>query len=391
MPNQVQHTKRNSTIGYFGAFIILGISMAILGPSLPHLAENTSVKISVISSLFVARSAGYMLGSWVAGHLFDRFSGHRLLTITLLLMVVLLVSIPSQSLLLVLTAVLFLLGATEGSLDVGGNALLIWVHRVGVGPYMNALHSFFGVGAFLTPIFIAQALQVSGDIALGYWWLVLLAIPVAFWVVRLPSPEPLSDTKGDDYLDGDKPSFMPILAIVFYLFLYVGVEIGFGGWVYSYALEMGLANKSSAAYLTSAFWGAFTLSRFLNIWVATHLRPRTMLIADMVGCLLSVGIILLWPHSSIALWAGTIGLGISIASIFPTTINLAERRFTLTGKVTSWFFIGSGFGGMFFPWLMGQFFDKAGPQTTMFIILANLILATVIIFGVAAQPHKEIY
>ena len=35
------------------------------------------------------------------------------------------------------------------------NPLLVWVHGDEVGPAMNGLHFFFGVGAFLSPIIIA--------------------------------------------------------------------------------------------------------------------------------------------------------------------------------------------------------------------------------------------
>ena len=38
--------KRKQSIGYFGAFIALGMGMAVLGPSLPRLAENTGSTIS---------------------------------------------------------------------------------------------------------------------------------------------------------------------------------------------------------------------------------------------------------------------------------------------------------------------------------------------------------
>jgi FHS family Na+ dependent glucose MFS transporter 1 len=385
------HAKRDSTIGYFGSFILLGLAAAILGPSLPYLAKNTNTLLDEISVLFVVRSLGYLLGSWISGHMFDRFPGHRLLSFGLILMVLTFVFVPQLTFLWILAVVMFILGFAEGAIDVGCNALLVLVHHEGVGPYMNALHSFFGIGALLAPIFIAQSLKISGDITLGYWLLMILIIPVIFWIGRLPSPEP--KTSRDPNRDEEKISLrkaaIPIFGSVFLLFLYVGVEGGFGGWIYTYALEMDLANSSNAAYITSAFWGTFTLFRFLSIPLAARLRPRTILYTDLAGCLLSVGIIMLWPHSRVAIWVGAIGLGASLASIFPTTITLTERRITLTGQITSWFFIGAGLGSMFFPWLIGQFFATTGPISTMVIILANLILATLLLFGIAAQPHKE--
>jgi hypothetical protein len=35
---------------------------------------------------------------------------------------------------------------------------------------------------------------------------------------------------------------------------------------------------------------------------------------------------------------------------------------------------------MFLPWLIGQFFEAVGPQTTMWIILADLLAAILVFF-----------
>jgi len=386
MPN-----KNHYTLGYFGSFIILGFAAAIIGPSLPHLAEQTGTLINEISVLFLTRATGYFIGSWVAGHLYDRFAGHRVLTFGLLLSVVVLVLIPELSVLWLLTVVVLLLGFAEVFIDVVGNAMLVLVHRDKVGPYITALHSFFGVGSFLAPIFIAQSLLISEDIALGYWMVAALIIPIAIWIGRLDSPESPAKNDQDQHeaKEALRSVLIPILGTVFLLFLYVGVEMGFGGWVYTYTLELGLANQSEAAYITSAYWGAFTIFRFLSIILARRIRPRTMLFADLIGGLISVGIIILLPHSRIALWAGSIVLGASLASVFPTAITLVERRTTLTGKITSWFFIGGGLGSMFFPWFMGQIFTSVGPQSIMLIILVILVLTILLLFGIVKQPRKE--
>ena len=46
-----------------------------------------------------------------------------------------------------------------------------------------------------------------------------------------------------------------------FMSFYVGAEVGVGGWLYSYAIAMELADTTSAAYLTSVYWGAFMLGR----------------------------------------------------------------------------------------------------------------------------------
>ncbi|MEZ4592581.1 MAG: hypothetical protein R3D55_15765 [Chloroflexota bacterium] len=76
-----------------------------------------------------------------------------------------------------------------------------------------------------------------------------------------------------------------------------------------------------------------------------------------------------------ALWAGTIGLGLSMSVIFPTTLALAEHTLSLSGQMTSYFFVGASLGAMIVPWLIGQLFEQVGPIITMITILITLLLA----------------
>lgn len=369
--------RLTKTAGYFAAFVALGLITASLGPTLPGLAEHTQSLLSEVSFLFTARSLGYLLGSFLGGRLYDRLPGHPVMGGMLLLMVGMMALAPLMPLLWLLTLVLLALGTAEGTVDVGGNTLLVWVHRHRVGPFMNGLHFFFGVGAFLSPIIIAQAVLMSGDITWAYWILALLIAPVAIWLLRMPSP-------ADQTLDEDgvpvkaRVNKLLVFLIAIFFFLYVGAEVSFGGWIFTYTVALNLASETAAAYLTSAFWGALTAGRLLAIPIAARFRPRYILLGDLLGCIISVMIMLLWPGSLVAAWAGTLGIGVSMASIFPTTLSLAERRMTITGQVTGSFFVGASLGGMTLPWIIGQLFESIGPRVTMFAILINVILALAI-------------
>lgn len=364
--------KRKQTIGYYSAFVSLGLATAALGPALPYLAAQTGSELSQISILFSMKAAGYLVGSIIGGRLYDRLPGHKVMVAGLVGVIITMAMTPLLSLLWLLGAILFLLGATEGAVDVGGNTLLVWVHRRKVGPFMNALHLFFGVGTFLAPIILAQSVLRSDGISWGYWLIALAIAPVALWLLRLPTP---AAPDHEDDKDGLSNIWLLTLIVIFF-FLYVGAEVSFGGWVFTYTLEMGLADEASAAYLTSIFWGAFTIGRLFSIPIASRLRPQWILSIDLVGCLLGLGLILFYPGSQVALWGGTAILGLSMASIFPTMITFAERRMTLTGTITSWFFVGGSSGGIFFPWLIGQLFKPVGPQVTIIINLIAILAAS---------------
>ncbi|TEU10667.1 MAG: MFS transporter [Anaerolineales bacterium] len=368
------------TMGYYAAFVALGLSAASLGPTLSGLAKHTQTRLHEISFLFMARSLGYLFGSLLGGRSYDRVSGHPVMATALIVMAVMITLAPLMSLLWLLTAVLLILGVAEGTLDVGGNTLLVWTHRDKVGPFMNGLHFCYGAGAFLSPILVAQAVLMSGDITWAYWVLALLMLPTAVWLLRLSSSTTQAASR-------DKPvgqvnhrstgahERLLVALIALFFVLHVGAESSFGGWVYTYAVALELTSETVAAYLTSAYWGSLTLGRLLVIPLAARFRPRSILLGDLVGCLAGVGVILLWPNSLTALWLGTLVLGLSIASLFPVSLSLAERCTTITGQVTGWLLVGASVGGMSLPSLIGQLFESVGPRVTMLAIMVDLVVA----------------
>ena len=366
-------TDRLRTAVYFIIFITIGLASAVIGPTLPNLATNTKTALSEIGFLFTARSLGFMIGSLLGSRLFDRIPGHWLLAATVAMISATLGLIPVVNHIWLLTIILFFLGVAENMVDVGCNTFITWIHRENVSPYMNALHFFFGVGAFLSPIVVAQVLLRSDGISGAYWLLALVILPVSLLVGLLPSPTAVHQQT--DEQTNQSINYRLIILVMAFLFLYVGVEIGFGGWVFTYATQTKLVEETAAAYLTSAFWGALTVGRLVAIPLATRLRPSTVLRMDLIGALVSISLILIWSNSTAILWLGAIGLGFSFASIFPTTIALAERRMPLTGKITGWIFIGAGLGSMTIPWLMGYFLESVAATAVLWIILLGLILA----------------
>ena len=372
--------KTSATIGYYLAFITLGLIAAVIGPTLPSLAERTHTHLDEISILFTTRSLGYLLGTLAVGHAFDRWRGHPLIAAMLVTIAVLMALIPVIPVLWVLALVLFVLGISESAIDVGCNSLLIWLYREKVSPVMNGLHFCFGLGAFIAPIVIAQVVLATGDITWAYWLLALIILPGAFWLPRLPSPTlqviPHEQRTG-------RASFVLVFLIALFMFLYVGAEGAFGAWVFTYATTLGLSDVTAAAYLTSAFWGALTVGRFVGIALAARFKPRTILFCDLMVCAASLGVIVLWSHSSVLLWLGAIGTGLGMASIYPAMLSLAERWMTITGQITGWISLGAGAGGMFLPWLIGQLFVRIGAPVTMLVILADVGVAMVVLVALA--------
>jgi FHS family Na+ dependent glucose MFS transporter 1 len=354
-------------IGYYLAMLAVGLVAASLGPTLGNLAAQTNSDVNAISNLFIARPLGYLLGSFLFGRLHDRWPGHSLIVAASLSVAAALAVAPLLSSLWLLLALMVVLGVAEAGLEVGPNALLMWQYGEKSGPYLNGLHFCFGLGAFVAPLVVALN---GGALTATYWTLAVLALPPALWLVTRPSPPLPAPVPASAERPGAN---VWLLALCFLFFLlYVGGEVGFGNWIYSYAVALGLTNKVTAAYLNSAFWGMLTVGRLLSIPLATRLRPRTVLALDLAGSALGAGLVL-FANGPVMVWAGTLLTGLSMASVFPTLLNFAGRRVTLTARITGLFFVGGSLGAMLLPRLTGFLFEPVGPRVALVVVLSAVM------------------
>jgi len=198
-----QRRRVSQTGACCAAFVALGLTVGSLGPTLSALAEQTHVGLSVISYLFTARALGYVLGALRGGSCLiadpairnGRDDGRNGWYDD---------SGPTDAHLWLLLVLMLILGASEATIDVGANTLLVWVHRDGVAPFMNAMHSFFGVGAFIAPIVVAQTVSFNYPSTHCYFVLALLLLPVAAFLLRLPSPVGHSTGKRKDTIQTNR-------------------------------------------------------------------------------------------------------------------------------------------------------------------------------------------
>src|SRR5262245_35979673 len=373
------------TILYSLAFIALGLGSGALGPTLPALAAQTNAEMKQISNLFIARSFGTMIGSWLIGRFYDRKAGHPLLASSLLAAAATLALMPSAKLLPVLFVLTAFLGIALASINVGGNALIALVHGEGVRPFISVLHFAFGLGGLLAPALVSQLERRADFLHLTYWLLGLAIIPVALITFLSPSPA-LVDRIGG----GSKAAAAPSLMIAFFAvfcFLQIGAEATAMGWYFSYAIERGM-NAQTAAYVNSGFWAAFTVGRLATIWMSLRFNAVPLIAVSLsISLLLVLGLLVFAPAPAV-LWLGAIGLGAAVAPVFPNAFGLAERLLGLSGKVTGLILVGSSMGGMFWPWLTGQFFKSHGPQVMALVVGLNLLGALAILALLTSRTEK---
>jgi FHS family Na+ dependent glucose MFS transporter 1 len=158
-----------------------------------------------------------------------------------------------------------------------------------------------------------------------------------------------------------------------FLFFYVGAEIAFSGWIYTYALNLNLADETTAAYLTSAFWLTFTLGRLFSIPLATRFKPQQLIAAALAGCLIILGVAFVMQPSSTFAWTLAMGLGFCMAPIWPSGFTLAGQSVRLTSRVSGIILLGDSLGFMVLPWVVGQVLQGVGPQAMTTLVFLSLV------------------
>jgi FHS family Na+ dependent glucose MFS transporter 1 len=395
-PIQSPSARQRQTTGYFALFVYMGLGSAVLGPTLPALAQQVGRPVGDMGLLFLAGSLGFTAGTALGARIFDRVPGHLVLAVAQIFSLAMLALYPFAPSLEVLASIIAVRGLADGAINTGGNTLLVWTHGDNVGPYMSALHFFFGVGAFVSPLLVAQVVNVPGGYRWAYWILASIAVLIGVWLLTLRGgPRPHGQPAGaGSGRQETRPAVTrlthPVVLSAFvFLFFYVGAEIAYGGWLYTYATQLHLADVQSAAYLTSAFWLSFTIGRLLSIPMATRLRAMPIVFIGLGGCLAALGVLMAVPGSSVVLWAVTVGLGFFIAPIYATGFTLAGQSVTFTARVGGVILLGDSLGGMLLPWLVGPVIGLAGPRALIYLVFGSLVCCTLAFLGLLRAGRKR--
>jgi FHS family Na+ dependent glucose MFS transporter 1 len=216
------------------------------------------------------------------------------------------------------------------------------------------------------------------------------AVPIALFLVVLPG-SPQHVHKQDENSNGHENllKYLPVIVTgMLFLFFYVGSEVTFGNWIYTYTLTLNLGSATQAAYLTSGFWLAFTIGRLISIPVAARFKPEQILAVALAGCIVILSLTMAVPGSHTILWASTLGLGFFMAPVWPTGYNLAGQSVKLTATISSVILLGDSLGGMVLPWLTGQVLERFGAQSMTWLVFTSLVLNLLVFLVMLKQRRK---
>lgn len=305
----------------------------------------------------------------------------------------------------------------------GGNVLALNTWGPEAGPHMQALHFSFAIGAFVAPILAKMALgsseprdlpvgekgnqsaprpvpTVSAPLALPHrlgaeflWSYVVIGtylLVVSFFFFILYSKSGSARDKSKAAVQKHrvaKHHYALIVLLFLFFFCYVGAEVTYGSYIFTYAKVFAEMNENEAAALNSVFWGAFAACRGVAIFCAACLYPGTMILLSLLGSAAASSCLAFLARHAASLWAGTALYGASMATIFPSGISWLEQYTVIQGKAASLFVVGAALGEMCIPaavgYLQGRFSHLPVVMYTALATSAVTVLLFPVMYGLA--------
>ncbi|KAG8186959.1 hypothetical protein JTE90_028255 [Oedothorax gibbosus] len=418
------------TCNLYLCFIVLGMCVAVPGPTLLDLQHLVHTDTKNIAFIYTARSIGYLVGSLGGGVLFDLLTRKQfVLTLFNLATAVTMLGIPWCRSIVALTAFMVGNGASLGVLDTGGNVCCLNLWGKDSGPYYQALHFAFGVGGLIAPLIAAPFLgsYSLGPVDLGgnnnssnnnlffinstqslnsnflngtfssvfskiptvtYAYTIIggiaLLVTVLFLLVCIVDPVDANEQRTEEGQLRNRSvtfTFTIVFLTLILMFVETGTEIGYAQMLTSYAVKSSLRlSETVGSYMTSTFWAAFTISRFVSVFLAIKLSSLTLIFADII--ITSVGsliLVFLGASEEWALWLATVLLGIGIASFFPAAVGWVEQYLTVTNKMAATFTVGAAFGEMVIPYTISYYIDEI-PEVLLYIVPVSTVLSAIVVF-----------
>ncbi len=340
----------------FAAFVVMGITTSILGPTLTSMTTTISLPIEDAGILRAIQQFGSVFSTFAGGYLLGRYALRNVITPGIVLMAFGLIGIGLSTSLLLTLAASLLLGIGTGVLNVGANVAISTLFTDKAAPVLSALHTCYGIGLFCGPL-IAQQILKQPD----RWWLAYvltaaacLILSVLFFSLPRLIQAPETAKNPEAPRSNTAVSWLPLIPLILLLFMYNGAGSGIADWIAPHLQLVASINASSASQVASLYGLMLTTGRAISVVALHRLGNLRALTLALTLALLGAGLIVLSGPAVGPVAVGVALVGLGFSPIYPTVIAMCgqqqpENRGIVTGMAAG---IAS-IGGIIVPVLQG--------------------------------------
>lgn len=383
-------------IGLFSIFALFGISMTVIGATLPKIFVDFGWSYTTAGAIIAAGSIGYFLSSYLAGIFLSALGLRLTLSLSLLLIFAGLEFFAATPVPWLNMLLYFIVGVGQGGIELSVNWATLRMEGLGGGRAMSLMHGAFSIGAVVGPLIIAILISAHLEWTLIYRGIGVLFLAIAVFMQFMPLAA-LGKDKGHIAGGSRRDLFRhPAYWLGFFaLFVYVGVELGISNWVAEYFVRVFGAPIATGSFMVSLFWAGLLVGRFgVPFLQATIKREKifivlSVLMALSVIALASIGFINNGKIASVIAGVLVIFAGFGCSIIYPNIMSILGDLFPHTqSEAVGFAAMGGGMGGFVFPYLMSAVSAAWGIRTGfMTYALFSLVIVALNVSLVRAEAR----
>ncbi len=375
------------TAGCFLSFFVFGFTDNLKGPTLPAMIAELNIDYGTSGNIFFGQYFGFLITSFIAGVLADRFGLKTVLIIAGVLLAIGVAGYSSFQSTILLGASLFLIGLGMGAIELGANAAIVEAHPEKRGLYLNLMAVLHGLGSLLAPLFAGWLLSTNMSWRGIYRWDILLigVFIFLFSFVRFPKSQ---EQNSIDFRHIAQIAFKGNLPwFYFAIAAYVAAEIGLTSWLVTFLQETRGANVASSTQSLSLFFAMLMFGRLGGGFIVQRLGYLRAILFASIGSLICIT---LGIFTGFSIFLPLTGLFFSI--IFPTfTAAVSVDHPENTNSILGILFTFAGLGGLVGPWLIAWVSNFAGLQSgfSVGIMFTALLLISIYILEKGIRNGKS--
>ena len=335
-------------------FVLIGVSMTLLGPVLPYFTQRWALTDSQAGLFFSSLYFGSFLGTLLTSSLLPRFGFSRVISVgyfCFALGFALLGAGPWYF----STLFVAIYGMGYGLANPSINLRATQLPSKNVAAAVSLLNFSWGIGAVLSPFLVAFFL---GSLSLRVMTILLTVFYALLCLAHYARSEGTQSSaaarpRRTFSVWRERLRSSPWISLVLLFFLYVGIEISVGGWV---ALDEKRMARVPAAVLAAApafFYGFLLLGRFLVPFVLKRISQRMLCVGGLAVAAVGIAVVALARTPGV-LYAGALLAGFGCAPQYPIYVTWLAGVFQEDSTWLAALFFGSaGFGSSIIPWLVG--------------------------------------
>ncbi|MED4055973.1 MFS transporter [Niallia taxi] len=375
------------------AFISLGLPDSLLGAAWPVMQSDLGVPLETAGFLFMMIAGGTIISSLVSGKVLKRFGTSKVTFVSVFMTAGALLGFQFAPSIAWLVLCAIPLGLGAGAVDTGLNDYVATNYKA---HHMSWLHCFWGVGATLGPVIMAQFISEGTSWRNGYLTIsgiqfalvLILLITLPLWKRvthnnNNAASNEIMETNAVRHEENNELKPLQVkgvkLALASFLF-YCGVEATMGLWGSSFLVNVKGLSAAAAAQWVSLYYAGITVGRFITGFITFKMTNRALIRSGQL--IAAVGAIILFlPLSSIFSLVGFIIIGLGLAPIFPCMLHETPTHF---GKKHSQSIMGYQMavaytGTTFLPPMLGfisSYFTIGIFPVCILIFAAAMLLST---------------